>query len=105
MIHFRKFVAFLMLLWLPLSSSAALAATVSMQTQHSGCHEVMLPEMHNTDAAKHQHHDTETTSVLDQTVSNDDGASCNSCGACHLSCSGYLAVSAVAAPELQVSRL
>ncbi|HXU94532.1 MAG TPA: DUF2946 family protein [Gallionella sp.] len=99
----RKFIAVLMLLWLPLSGASALAATVAMQGQHGSCHEASMPEMHQADAGDHQHHHDDDHATQDQTVSNDQDSSCNACGVCHLACSGYLAVPAMAAPENQAS--
>lgn len=99
----RKFVAVLMLLWLPLSGASALAATVTMQVQGGACHEAAMPEMHHADAGGHQHHHDEASAAQDQTASNDQDSSCNACGVCHLACSGYLAVPAAGAPEIQAS--
>ena len=84
----RKFVAVLMLLWLPLSSGSALAASVSMQLQRGGCHEAAVAQpMPDMDmAGHHQHHDA-TPATAD-----DDGPTCSACGVCHLACTGYLAV-------------
>jgi hypothetical protein len=103
----RKFVAVLMLLWLPLSGGSALAATVSMQAQQGACHEAAMPEMHHADAGDHQHHHAEASAAQDaqdQTASNDQPASsCNACGVCHLACSGYLAEPGVADVAAQVA--
>ncbi|MFZ3019897.1 MAG: DUF2946 domain-containing protein [Gallionella sp.] len=97
----RKFVAILMLLWLPLFSGSALAASVSMQAQRGACHEASMQEMHHADAGEHQHHDTEVPVAQDQTASTDQSdTSCNSCGVCHLACSGYLAVPGLVAPDM-----
>lgn len=92
----RKFVAVLMLLWLPLSGGSALAATVSMQAQSDACHEMSTQEMHHQDAGEHQHHPAEAPAAHDQSDS-----SCNTCGICHLACSSYLAVPAIDATEAQ----
>ncbi|MBI4807866.1 MAG: DUF2946 domain-containing protein [Nitrosomonadales bacterium] len=84
----RKFVAVLMLLWLPLSSGSALAASVSMQLQRGGCAETaaMQSMAHEDMTAHHQHH-SETPAATDE-----QDSSCNSCGVCHLACTGYLSV-------------
>jgi hypothetical protein len=93
----RKFVAVLMLLWLPLFSGSALAATVSMQAQRGACHEAAMQEMHHADAGDHRHHHAEASAVQDQTASHDQAdTSCNACGVCHLASSGYLAEPGVA---------
>ncbi len=82
----RKFVAVLMLLWLPLSSGSALAATISMQLPQGGCHEMSASiAMDDMDMGVHQH-----TSAADE-----HEPSCSACGVCHLACAGYLAVPAL----------
>lgn len=99
----RKFVAVLMLLWLPLSGASAFAATISMQMQRGAGHEAAMQEMQHADAGEHQHH-CGTSDMQDQAGTQEHGDStCNACGVCHLACSGYLAVPAVAAPEGQAS--
>lgn len=102
----RKFVAVLMLLWLPLSGGSALAATVSMQAQRGACHEAAMQEMHHADAGDHRHHHPEASSAQDSTASNeqaDSSSSCNACGVCHLACSGYLAVPGIEAVAAQAA--
>lgn len=81
----RKFVAVLMLLWLPIFTGSALAASVSMQLQRGTCHEVAAPvTMSHEDSGHHQHH-SEAPTVTDQ-----QDTSCSACGICHLACTGYL---------------
>lgn len=94
MLHLsRKFIAVLMLLWLPLSGTSALAASLSMQAPHSACHDASM-QMDDHDAmdqdASHDQIDTQDQS----------DASCSSCGVCHLACTGYLAVPDVATLNL-----
>ena len=82
----RKLVAVLMLLWLPLFSGSALAASISMQLQR-GCHEAVAQAMaHDEMGDCHQHHGGQPAATDEQ------GPSCNACGLCHLACTGYLAV-------------
>lgn len=89
----RKFVAVLMLLWLPLSGGSALAASVSMEAQGS-CRDMGMPAMQQHDmgghhaAGQHRH-----------------GASCDSCGVCHLACCGYLAPPSIELAALQLDGL
>lgn len=93
----RKFVAILMLLWLPLSSGSALAASLVMQTQQGSCHQAAM----QLDMSAHQHYEAEPGRAvsLDHSVSHERAdSSCNACGVCHLACSGYLAVPDIAAP-------
>ena len=102
----RKFVAVLMLLWLPLFSGAALAASVSMQAQRCACHEAGMQEMHHQDTDIQQHHQAELSGAQDQSASHDQqDSSCNACGVCHLACSGYLAVPSMAAVAAHVTAL
>lgn len=85
----RKFIAVLMLLWLPLSGTSAIAASLSMQAPRDACHEAAMQmdehEAMDQDAMHHQ------MDAQDQSDS-----SCSSCGVCHLACTGYLAVPDVA---------
>lgn len=84
----RKFVAILMLLWLPLFSGSALAASVSMQLQHGGCHEAAASQgmSHEDMDEHHQHHGAMPATADDQCPAG------GACGLCHLACTGYLAV-------------
>ncbi|HEX5338295.1 MAG TPA: DUF2946 domain-containing protein, partial [Gallionella sp.] len=97
----RKFIAVLMLLWLPLFSGSALAASVSMQART--CHEAaMQQEMQHADECDH-HHDEVSTAQNQATSDDQQDSSCNACGVCHLACSGYLAVQGIAAVAAQMS--
>lgn len=83
----QKFVAVLMLLWLPIFTGSALAASMSMQLQRSTCHEVVAPmAMSHENMGDHQQHHSEAPTVTDK-----QDTSCNNCGICHLACTGYLA--------------
>ena len=89
-----------MLLWLPLFSGSALAASLAMQAQQGDCHQTAM--QHGEDMSMH-HHDA----AMDQAATHDHSAaqdqtdsSCNACGVCHLACSGYLAVPGLAAPDM-----
>jgi hypothetical protein len=87
----RKFVAVLMLLWLPLFSGSAMAATISMQLQQGGCHEAAASQnMPDMDMAEHHQHHEGMSSAADE-----HSPSCSACGICHLACTGYLAVPVV----------
>lgn len=99
---FRQFVAVLMMLWLPLSSGSALASSLAMEVAshhkmtmaHESCHEMAGMDVMVYAAA----HDA-TGSIL--AASDDDsGTSCNTCGICHLACSGYLAMPSILAPDM-----
>lgn len=77
-----KFIAILMLLWLPLFSGSALAAAVAMQMPNGSCHETaMQMEATDMDMGDHDGHIS---------VTDEHGNSCNAL--CHLACTGYLGV-------------
>ena len=82
----RKFVAVLILLWLPIFTGSALAASVSMQLQRGTCHEVATSTaMSHEDMGNHHQHHWEAPPITDQ-----QDTSCSACGICHLACTGYL---------------
>lgn len=96
---FRRFVAILMLLWLPLFSGNTLAAMVSVPMSQGSCNETAAPKkMSHSDMARHHHHH-EGASVS----TNDQNPSCTSCGVCHLFCAGYLVVPSIALVAVQTS--
>ena len=93
MLHLsRKFIAVLMLLWLPIFTGSALSASVSMLLHPATCHEAAASSaMSDMDmGGHHQHHG-------EQHAANAEGehSSCSTCGVCHLACTGYLAVPSV----------
>lgn len=81
-----QFIALLMLLWLPLFSASALAASVTMQMQPDTCHEAAMQTMSHADMDGHMHHDGASAAP------DNDGAglSCDACDICHLAYTGYL---------------
>ncbi|WP_283744465.1 DUF2946 family protein [Sideroxydans sp. CL21] len=85
-----KFIAILLLLWLPIFNGSALAATVSMQMQQGRSHETAAAHMnmmsHADMTGQHQH------PCKMHTTTDEHDTSCNSCGVCHLACTGYLVV-------------
>lgn len=91
----KKFVAVLMLLWLPLFSGNTLAATVSMQMQQGDCHEsAASQEMQHQNMGGH--HEMSATA-------DDQSPACNACDICHLACAGYLAVPSTEMVTVQTS--
>ncbi len=95
----KKFVAILMLLWLPLFTGNALAATVSMQLPQDSCHEAAEAQfMTHEDMGEHHQPRGEQPATADE-----HSPSCSSCGVCHLACTGYLAVPSVAIAAAQTS--
>lgn len=90
----RKFIAVFMLLWLPLSSGSALAASLAMQLQQGECHEsAEMMSMSHEDMMDHDmmQHDHEAMQASDESNSG-----CTSCGVCHLACTAYLDTPVVA---------
>lgn len=78
-----------MLLWLPLFSGSALAATISMQMPQGSCHEAAAPQtMPGMDMSGHHHHQDGMPAAADE-----HSPSCSA--VCHLACTGYLAVPGV----------
>jgi len=89
-----------MLLWLPVFTGSALAASVSMQLPQGECHDAAMSheamnmnmDMTNMDMGDHQ-----------PVPAGNHSPSCNDCGVCHLACTGYLAVTGVSAAVVQTA--
>jgi hypothetical protein len=99
----RKFVAVLMLLWLPVFTGSALAASVSMQLPQAGCHETATAQTmshEGMDMGEHHMHHSDVPASADE-----HNPSCSSCGVCHLACTGYLGVPDVAMAAVQTAAL
>ncbi|MBU0689798.1 MAG: DUF2946 domain-containing protein [Gammaproteobacteria bacterium] len=83
----QKFIALLLLLWLPLFSANAVAESLSMQMQRGDCHDSseMMMTMSHDDMMDHgmMHHEAMQTSA-------DDESSCTSCAICHVACSAFV---------------
>ncbi len=101
-----------MLLWLPIFTGNALAASVAMQMVQGGCNEVATPmiaemdmstmNMIGMDMSAHQHHHADAATPL---AADEQGSSCNSCGVCHVACSAYVAAwGVVIVAQLPVAR-
>lgn len=90
----RKFIAVILLLWLPLFSASAVAESLAMQMQRGDCHESseMMMSMSHDDMMDHgmMHHEAAMQ------ANDEDGSSCSSCAICHIACSAFLDVPAVA---------
>jgi hypothetical protein len=87
----RKFVAILLLLWLPLFTGNALAASVSMQLHQGSCHEVAVSQaMPGMDMEEQHQHHGEMPATADE-----KNPSCSTCSVCHLACTGYLVVPSI----------
>lgn len=80
-----------MLLWLPLFSGSALAASVRMQMLHGNCHETVAAQtMSHCEMAGHHQHHGKMAAAADSHKS-----SCDTCEVCHLVGTGYLDVSSL----------
>jgi len=84
-----------MLLWLPIFTGSALAASVSMQLPQGGCHE-MDKSHESMDMGEHQMLHGEMSSPA-----GEHDPSCNACGVCHLACTGYFAIPGVITVSVQ----
>ena len=99
----RKFVAILLLLWLPLFSGNALAASVAMQVPSGHCHDEamqMMPNMEMSDMVMDPHQPQHNEASIS---ADEQSPSCNSCGVCHLACVGYIAMPSLETLVRQVS--
>ena len=84
-----------MLLWLPVFTGSALAASVSMQLPQGECHDAaMSHEAMNMDMAMDMNMDMANMSMDEHqpVPAENHSPSCNDCGVCHLACTGYLTV-------------
>lgn len=92
-----------MLLWLPVFTGSALAASVPMLLPHGGCNEAgmsqaMSGETMDMEMDEHHMHRGEMPAPADE-----HSPSCNSCGVCHLACTGYLAAPGVEMVAVQIT--
>ncbi|MBA3024024.1 MAG: DUF2946 domain-containing protein [Gammaproteobacteria bacterium] len=89
----RKFIALILLLWLPLFSASAVAESLAMQMQRGDCHESseMMMSMSHDDMMDHGMMQHETMQA-----SNEEESSCTSCAICHVACSAFLDAPVVA---------
>lgn len=79
----RKFIALFLLLWLPLFGTSAVAESLAMQMQRSGCPEQAGMMQHGM-ADHGMQHDADPASA------GDSASGCNSCGICHIACTTFL---------------
>jgi hypothetical protein len=109
---FRKLVALLFAIWLPLFSGSALAASITMQTSNRDCHPVAVQQndhyAHQISIAHHHdsHHNDLTAANQGQLADGQQDQhnfSCKDCSVCHFACSGYLATSAIKVTEARLS--
>jgi Protein of unknown function (DUF2946) len=94
----KKFIAVIILLWLPVFTGSALAASVSMQLAQGQCHEAaMSHEAMNMDMANMSMDEHQPVPA------GEHSPSCNDCGVCHMACTGYLAVPSVSLAAVQTA--
>ncbi len=102
----KKITAVLMLLWLPVFTGNALAASVSMQLPQGECHDAaMSHEAMNMDMAMDMNMDMTNMNMDEhqQVPAGEHSPSCNDCGICHLACTGYLSVPGVSIAAVQTA--
>lgn len=95
----RKIIAVLMLLWLPIFTGSALAASVSMQLPQSGCNEELMSQAMSgktmdMDMSEHTMHQSKVPAPAGEHAT---------CGVCHMACTAYLAVPGVDIPVAQTA--
>jgi hypothetical protein len=84
----RKFVAVLMLLWLPVFTGSAVAASASILVPHDFYHETAASQsMSGMAMGDHRQHTGETPAT-----ENDSTPSCGTSSVCHFACAAYLAI-------------
>lgn len=95
---FGKFIAVIMVIWLPLFSGNALAASMVMQVMGGDHHGAVAqqgePHMHCPSAA--QQHIQYSLLAADQ-----DQSAGEDCGTCHFACGGYMATASIKVMEVQ----
>lgn len=84
-----------MLLWMPIFTGNALAASVVMQVPSGHCKDasIQMADMDMTDMSDMQH-------MSDP--SDEHTPTCNTCAVCHLACTAYLAVPKLDMAAIQV---
>ena len=94
-----------MLLWLPVFTGSALAASVSMQLPQGECHDAtMSHEAMSMDMAMDM--DMANMNMDEhQPVPAEHSPSCTDCGICHLACTGYLTFPGVSLTAMQTAVL
>ena len=76
----------MLLLWLPIFTGNALAASIVMQMPAGHCHDESM-QMADMDMGDMDMSDHDMSASAD-----DQDSGCNSCSVCHFACTGYLAV-------------
>ena len=81
----RKFVAALLIIWLPLFNGSAMSSSISMQMMSGHC-QMMVGTMSDHASATDEQQD----------------GSCTNHGVCHFACSGYMVASTIKVAQLQL---
>jgi hypothetical protein len=106
---YRKLVAVLLAIWLPLFSANALAVSVAMQSMGGECHvaqlNVLQPITHHSYHAFTMHQHLQHADHLAQQEQHDNqndqhSASHKDCGVCQLACCGFMATVAFEVAEI-----
>ncbi|MDO8412168.1 MAG: DUF2946 domain-containing protein [Gallionellaceae bacterium] len=93
---FKKFLALILAIWLPLFSGNALAMHIAMQNDNQSA---------AMQQASHQSHQHQMDVNQEQSTSHHEGkdSGCNNCSVCHLACCGYMNTAAITMAEIQLS--
>jgi hypothetical protein len=83
----RKLIAVLMLLWLPIFTGSALAASVSMQLPQGGCNEEAMSQA-MPGGTMDMHMDMGEHAMPQGEMPAPAGAH-DTCGVCHMACTAY----------------
>ena len=103
----RKFIAILMLLWLPLFSGNVLAVSVVMQTMDDGHQGTVAqqgePHMHCSATVQQHAQHARLAVAQDQSADHQDQQSSahENCGTCHFACGGYMATASIKVMDAQ----
>jgi hypothetical protein len=93
----NKIVAVVVMLWLPLFSGNALASSIQMQMPSNQCQDEAMATMPDMEM-----HDMDMGDQQAAVMGDDHSPACDTCGICHLACSGYVAASEVAPVPLNI---
>jgi len=94
----KKFIALLLVIWLPLFSGSALAGAVAMQAKGGDCHAAATQQnehrphhAQNTPATPHEHQAQLAANPDSSGHQDQPNTSCKNHAICHLACCGYVA--------------
>ncbi|HEU0219724.1 MAG TPA: DUF2946 domain-containing protein [Gallionella sp.] len=104
-----KFIAVILVVWLPLFSGNALAVSIAMQSPGGDCHSAVEqqgePQPHCASTVQQHTQHAQLAADQDQSAGHQDqqNPAGEDCGTCHLSCCGYLAAASIEVMDAQPS--